>query len=93
MPALVLVGYWMLFTGVTFLALQYLPCKYVNGSKHQQLRKQKSCPVAMAKEHLFLAVACSTHVAKSWWLSARHATNSAALTEIFCAACGIRFML
>lgn len=28
MPALVLIGYWALFTGVIFLALQYLPRKF-----------------------------------------------------------------
>jgi hypothetical protein len=27
MPALVLIGYWILFTGITFLALQYLARK------------------------------------------------------------------
>jgi len=27
MPALVLIGYWALFTGITFVALQYLPRK------------------------------------------------------------------
>jgi hypothetical protein len=27
MPALVLIGYWALFTGLIFLALQYLPRK------------------------------------------------------------------
>lgn len=25
MPALVLIGYWVLFSGITFLVLQYLP--------------------------------------------------------------------
>lgn len=29
MPALVLIGYWMLFTGITFVALQYLKRKLV----------------------------------------------------------------
>lgn len=28
MPALVLIGYWGLFTGIIFLALQYLPRRY-----------------------------------------------------------------
>jgi hypothetical protein len=35
MPALVLIGYWALFTGLIFLALQYLP------------RKPASCVVAL----------------------------------------------
>lgn len=43
MPALVLIGYWVLFTGITFVALQYLQRKPIKSCSAKSALSGGSC--------------------------------------------------